>query len=178
MCASAIDRLYLGIRVQTQQRYYIGNSQCPLNIAHQCFNVDQAEPESCQNGAAFLSTPPPTVPLPHPQIKCMMQWRYKYAPLFVFHLVTSLNCCLLVVRCVHCCSFFISEPGQNLQVERVTEIAKLVTQLLKHNWSLAVYLRPITSQYFKIIQTYVHVHVSYHSVIQLTTLGVGIQCSI
>ena len=67
-----------------------------------------------------------------------------------------------------------SDPGQNLQVERVTEIAKLVTQLLKHNWSLAIYLRPITSQYFKIIQTYVHVHVAYHSALQLTTFSVGI----
>ena len=47
----------------------------------------------------------------------------------------------------------LSDPSPNRQVERVTEIAKLVTEMLKNDWTLAVYLRPITSQYFNIIQT-------------------------
>ena len=49
--------------------------------------------------------------------------------------------------------YFFIDPSPSRQVERVTEIAKLVTEMLKHDWSLAVYLRPITSQYFNIIQT-------------------------
>lgn len=53
-----------------------------------------------------------------------------------------------------CLLYLHSEPSPNRQIERVTEIAKLVTQILKHDWSLDVYLRPITSQYFNIIQTY------------------------
>lgn len=46
-----------------------------------------------------------------------------------------------------------SDPSPSRQVERVTEIAKLVTEMLKHDWSLAGYLHPITLQYFNIIQT-------------------------
>ena len=53
--------------------------------------------------------------------------------------------------CVFVC--FVIDPSPSRQVERVTEIAKLVTEILKHDWSLAAYLRPITLQYFNVIQT-------------------------
>ena len=56
------------------------------------------------------------------------------------------------LRVLHALVYF-SDPSPSRQVERVTEIAKLVTEMLKHDWTLAVYLRPITSQYFNIIQT-------------------------
>lgn len=40
-------------------------------------------------------------------------------------------------------------------VTRVTEITRLVTQMLKNDWSLASHLQPITSQYLFIVQKYI-----------------------
>ena len=44
------------------------------------------------------------------------------------------------------------DPAPSSLVEGVTGVAKLVTQILKHDWSLESYLRPITSQYFTLLQ--------------------------
>jgi len=51
-----------------------------------------------------------------------------------------------------------SDPTPHPIIARVTEIAQLVTQMLKHDWSLASHLQLITSQYFSIIQKYASMH--------------------
>ena len=50
--------------------------------------------------------------------------------------------------------YFPSDSTPSLLVGGVASIARLVTQVLKHSWSLEVLLRPITSQYFTLLQKY------------------------
>lgn len=47
---------------------------------------------------------------------------------------------------------FVTDSTPSSLVEDVTAVAKLVIQVLRHNWSLAEYLHPITSQYFTLLQ--------------------------
>ncbi len=44
------------------------------------------------------------------------------------------------------------DPAPSALVDDVTAITKLVTQLLRYDWSLEPHLRPITSQYFTLLQ--------------------------
>lgn len=46
------------------------------------------------------------------------------------------------------------DPTPSSLVEGVAAIARMVTQVLKHDWSLEEYLRPITSLYFTLLHKY------------------------
>ena len=86
---------------------------------------------------------PPTSPLPLPpyllpSLSLSVTLLSTYLPFVTFSL-----------------SFSLSLDSSPLPIiMRVTEITRLVTQMLKNDWSLASHLQPITSQYFFIIQKY------------------------
>ena len=84
---------------------------------------------------------------------------YTICTLFVYFLHYLLHylytICILFVHCCipheYSCTLSADSTSHPV-VERVAQVARLVTEILKQDWSLAPHLRPITSQYFAIIQ--------------------------
>ena len=91
----------------------------------------------------------------------VIQWNVQYSAWDLFALLTcstlhapgvGIGGCGLpfILPVPH--NIFPSDSTPSLLVGGVVAIARLVTQVLKHNWSLEVLLRPITSQYFTLLQ--------------------------